>query len=236
MNIFYRNVIVVCALAAFVSVLVNKKILADSATAKRVSPIMLYGDTIKFEVIRNGEKIGTHRVQFKRHAKGWTVSNTADMQIRFLAFFSYRYKYKSEALWVDGELERLRAEVDDDGERFEMLATRTGTKMQVELVGRVYDTPAPIMPTNHWNHTVLGHVRVLNTLTGNVNKVKLVPKGQEMIFTERGDVSANRYAYTGDLEDTEVWYDDVGRWVKLRFLGRDGTPVEYVCQKCLGDG
>ena len=91
------------------------------------------------------------------------------------------------------------------------------------------------MPTNHWNNTVLGHVRVLNTLTGNVNKVKLVPKGQEMIFTERGDVSANRYAYTGDLEDTEVWYDELGRWVKLRFLGRDGTPVEYVCQKCLGD-
>ena len=88
MNIFCRNAIIVCTLAALVSVVVNKKTLARSAMDKRFSPIRLYGDTIKFEVIRNGEKIGTHRVQFKKHAKGWMVSNTADMQIRFLAFLN----------------------------------------------------------------------------------------------------------------------------------------------------
>ena len=62
----------------------------------------------------------------------------------------------------------------------------------------------------------------------------LVGKGREPIPTERGDVVASRYSYTGDLADTEVWYDDVGRWVKLRFLGRDGTPIEYACRRCQG--
>ena len=83
---------------------------------------------------------------------------------------------------------------------------------------------------------MLGQKRVLNTLTGNVNNVTLVAKGREAIATERGDVVATRYAYTGDLVDTEVWYDDAGRWVKLRFMGRDGTPIEYACRRCQGDG
>ena len=44
---------------------------------------------------------------------------------------------------------------------------------------------------------------------------------------------ATRYAYTGDL-DNEVWYDDVGRWVKMRFKGRDGSTIDYVCRRCQG--
>ena len=108
--------------------------------------------------------------------------------------------------------------------------------MQIRLKEKTYSTEAPIIPTNHWNANVVRQKRVLNTLTGNVNNVTLVAKGREAIATERGDVVATRYAYTGDLVDTEVWYDDAGRWVKLRFMGRDGTPIEYVCRRCQGDG
>jgi hypothetical protein len=56
---------------------------------------------------------------------------------------------------------------------------------------------------------------------------------REFVDTERGPVMATRYAYHGDLE-TEVWYDDFGRWVKMRFAGRDGSTIEYVCTLCQG--
>ena len=143
--------------------------------------------------------------------------------------------YKRQGLWKGGELERLHAKVSDDGQLFTMLVKRIESKMHVELQDQSYTTVAPIVPTNHWNSHVLKYNRVLNTLTGKVNEVKLISKGRELVSSERGEVAANRYLYTGDLEDTEVWYDDAGRWVKLRFLGRDGTPVEYVCQKCMGN-
>jgi hypothetical protein len=34
--------------------------------------------------------------------------------------------------------------------------------------------------------------------------------------------------------NTEVWYDDLGRWVKMRFNGPDGSAIEYVCRRCQG--
>jgi len=55
------------------------------------------------------------------------------------------------------------------------------------------------------------------------------------VETERGDVFATHYVYSGEL-DTEVWYDDEGRWVKMRFKGRDGSTIEYVCRRCQGPG
>ena len=75
--------------------------------------------------------------------------------------------------------------------------------------------------------------KVLNTLTGKMNNVRIEARGQEYVPTEGGDVKAMRYAYTGELE-TEVWYDQEDRWVKMRFVGKDGVSIDYVCRKCQG--
>ena len=233
---FYRNLLFLSSISLIALFGANRELNAQASIHKNFNLEKLYSDSIAFEVIRNGEKIGTHKVYFERGGEGWKVRSIANMEIRFLAFFSYQYKYESEGFWMNGELEALSVNVNDDGKHFEMLATRSGTKMKVKFQDKAYTTSAPIIPTNHWNPHVLGRKRVLNTLTGKVNKVTLVAKGQEIISSESGDIAANRYVYTGDLEDTEVWYDDTGRWVKLRFLGRDGTPVEYICQKCSGNG
>ena len=223
-------------ICAFVALATSSVAVAETNIVDRLKSLQLYDGGIDFDVVREGEKIGTHKVRFDRDANGWNVRSVVDLEVRFLAFFVFRYRYEADALWVNGELQRLRTDVIDDGERSSMLATRSGDRMQIRFKDQAYTTEAPIIPTNHWNADVLGQKRVLNTITGNVNDVMLVAKGREPIPTERGDVVANRYNYTGDLVDTEVWYDDAGRWVKLRFLGRDGTPIEYACRRCQGGG
>ena len=55
-----------------------------------------------------------------------------------------------------------------------------------------------------------------------MNNVRIEARGQEYVPTEGGDAKAMRYAYTGELE-TEVWYDQEDRWVKMRFVGKDGV-------------
>jgi len=48
---------------------------------------------------------------------------------------------------------------------------------------------------------------------------------------EGKDIAAKKYAYSGDFV-TQVWYDSHGRWVKMQFLGRDGSKIEYECIRC----
>jgi hypothetical protein len=68
-----------------------------------------------------------------------------------------------------------------------------------------------------------------------LNKVLIIAQGSEIIPTENGLIKAKRYTYSGDLNN-EVWYDNEGRWVKMRFKASDGSIIDYVCKLCQGKG
>jgi len=220
-------------LAIIGTVLLIAEARAEKEVPPPVDPLTLYGDEIYFDVYRHGNRVGFHRVQLDAGDDGVIVQSTFKLQIDILFFTAYRYHYRSEGLWRDGELVRLDASVDDDGAVSSVEAVRDGERMTIIGADGRFNTKAPLYPTNHWNAAVLRETTVLNTLTGQVNEVRIEPRAREAVDTELGSISATRYAYTGDL-DTEVWYDDKGRWVKMRFKGRDGSTIDYVCRRCLG--
>ena len=197
-------------------------------------PQILYGSGIDFDVYRRGDKVGFHSVQFVRTEEHFAVTSSFQLQIDILFFTVYRYAYLSESRWRNGRLLHLKADVNDNGTTLSIEATHEssgGMKIMSPDGNLTVDTH--LFPTDHWNAEVLGETSVLNTLTGRLNNVRIVPKERTVVSTELGDVAATRYAYTGDL-DTEVWYDDAGRWVKMRFKGRDNSIIEYVCRRCQG--
>src|SRR6185437_7432588 len=89
----------------------------------------------------------------------------------------------------------------------------------------------PILPSTHWNAQVIAAARVLNTLDGKIDPVKLVAMAVEPVATGAGPRQATHYRYTGDIH-AESWYDEAGHWLKLRFPGKDGTLIDYVCVRC----
>jgi hypothetical protein len=198
-----------------------------------INALSLYSGPILFDVYRQGEKVGSHRVRFTRKGADLIISSRFDLQIDFLFFTAFRYVYESEERWRSGQLKALTVSVNDDGKIFSLEANRSGNSLTVKNGGDAYNVDAPLYLTNHWHAGVLGENRILNTLTGRVNKVTIQPIAREAVETERGEVMATRYAYSGELEN-EVWYDDAGRWVKMRFTGRDGSMIDYICRRCQG--
>lgn len=201
--------------------------------APAVDPVALYGTEIYFDVFREGEKVGFHRARFSKSGADLVVDSRFQLQIDVLFFTAFRYLYTSEGRWRRGQLESLKASVNDDGATSALEASKTGDSMMLKNAEGTVIVEAPLFPTNHWNAAVLSQSRVLNTLTGRVNNVRIVPRRREPVPTERGDVMATHHAYTGELA-TEVWYDDAGRWVKMRFKARDGSTIEYICRRCQG--
>lgn len=215
-------------MAACEAVASESKSLAETA-----NPLSLYGAGIDFDVYRQGKKVGYHEVRFDRTGEDLVVSSRFHLEIRFFFLSAYQYRYEAESRWREGQLLRLEAAVNDNGARLSLAAERSGDRITVRNADGTFTAKAPIHPTNHWNAAVLPERRVLNTLTGRINYVGIERRGREKVATEGGDVSATRYAYTGDLE-ADVWYDDFGRWVKLRFAARDGSIIEYACRRCQG--
>lgn len=199
-----------------------------------IDPLALYGPQMRFEVRRNGEPVGEHTVAFSRRGDTLVAESQFTVTVKMLGIAVYQYTYASTDVWKDGCLVASRSEIDDDGERTIIEAEREGSTLLVRGPAGTASAAPTIIPTNHWNASVLGHRQVLNTLTGSIDDVIIVERGIASKPVNGVVRPVRHYAYTGDLH-TEVWYDDAGRWVALRFEGRDGSAIEFVCQRCASD-
>ncbi len=204
------------------------------ARDKQFDALAAYGPEIAFDVYRDGKRIGEHRVAFKERGGVLTVESRFAIRVTVLGLPLYTYDYESTGTWRDGHLVRLRARTDDDGDVSAVEAERQDGKLKVHGGDIQSVAPGGIYPTTHWNPGVIGATQVLNTITGRINTVRMEDRGIENVATGDTHRPARHFAYTGELE-TEVWYDMSGRWVKMRFNGKDGTPIEYVCRRCGSD-
>jgi hypothetical protein len=230
-----RNTLPATAALLAGSMLTGPAVAVPADRARDFDPIVAYGEGIVFDVLRNGAPVGSHVVTFDRDGRELLVRSRMRLAVEMLFITVYRLDYLSVARWQVGRMAGLNVTVDDNGTPFSLSAAspEDGKALQVQAGENSYVARQPLYPTNHWNPGVLGQTQVLNTLTGRLNTVRIEKRGRETVPTELGPVTATHFAYTGDLL-TEVWYDDAGRWVKMRFKGADGSNIEYRCRRCQG--
>ncbi|MBK1663646.1 hypothetical protein CKO38_09895 [Rhodospirillum rubrum] len=198
----------------------------------KVDPLALYGQDLRFRIMRKGERVGTHRVSFSHDGKTVIARAHADIEIKLAFIPIYRFSYSSTTTWARGQIQSLRARTDDNGTDTSVAVDKLASgQLGVSGSGGPATVAADTFPTDHWNPAVIGSDRVINTITGEINDVTLTRIGRERVETGTGPREADHYRYTGQLE-AEVWYDDQGRWVKLAFPGRDGSRVDYICESC----
>ena len=206
---------------------------ADRAVASADSgagPAAYTGD-LTFDILRDGDKVGAHTVIFERKGNRTVARAETDIAIRVLFFTAFRFTYESESEWEGDRMMSLRARTDDDGDVTFAEARREGDLLKVRGSRGEYTVEGGIFPTDHWHAGVIGATQVLNTVTGGLNEVSMQEKGRERLDLPGGAVTARRFAYSGQLE-TEVWYDEKDRWIRMRFGARDGSVIEYVCRSC----
>ncbi|SOD90289.1 DUF6134 family protein [Caenispirillum bisanense] len=206
-----------------------------AAAAENPDPLALYGPRMQFDVVRDGAVIGRHDVTFTTEGDALVAEARSEMTVTLLGIPVYRFTYASRDVWRDGRLTGLTATTDDDGDRAQVIATRAGDTLLVDGPQGRLELPGAVFPTNHWNAAARGTGQVLNTITGGLNAVTMTDAGREVVQTRQGPVEATLWTYRGELT-ADVWYDDAGRWVGLRFPARDGSTITYVCRVCGLDG
>jgi len=192
---------------------------------------LLYGDSIEFSIVRNGSRVGSHNVTFERKDDALSVVTNFQLEVGALFMTFFELSYRSEALWRNGQLVSLFARTERNGDVSTVKAAFANGLLRGQGPNGSFSAPLGVYPTNHWNAGVRSSTQLINTITGRVSDVRLVPVGVEQIQTERGLVDATRYKYDGAIEN-EVWYDSQGRWVRMQFPGGDGSLVELHCRKC----
>ncbi|HKP25991.1 MAG TPA: DUF6134 family protein [Dongiaceae bacterium] len=203
---------------------------AAESPPSAVDPFRLYGNEIVFDVERDGDVVGRYTIDFTRTDHGVLAEAKVDVDVNLLFVTVYELRYHARELWSGGELQSIEAFTNDDGDLVHVQATRDPEGLQVKANDESFETPA-VLPISHWNAALLEGGPLLNGMTGEVDEIKVSDQGLDTVSTRHGSLRARHYLYSGDLSG-EIWYDEDGRWVKLRFRAKDGSMIDYICRQC----
>ena len=193
------------------------------------NPVAAYGPSVAYGIYRNNKKIGEHTLQFVSNANSTAVKIESNIVVTVLKVPVYRFNYRSTEAWIDGQLQSVESSVDDNGDKHQVSAKRSGNEMLLKDKNGDTTKTTVAYASNHWNPQVLAADSLFNTLTGKVNKIVLQNLGTQTLAINMQAITATHYRLAGDLK-TDVWYDTNGRWVQLRFKGDDGSVIEYRCK------
>lgn len=205
--------------------------MADSTKSDFMDPVALYGPEARYEILRNGDEVGEHRISFQRQGDAIIAEARSEIAVPFLFMTAYRFDYESRSVWRDGTMVGLDAVTSDDGNKSEVSIGWVNGKLQVTAPTGSEVLDAPVPPTEHWSKTFISQGNLINTITGRVNEVRLSKLSNAFVPTATGMARADRYLLAGDL-NLETWYDTDGRWLGMRFQGKDGSTIEYRCRNC----
>jgi hypothetical protein len=176
---------------------------------------------------RDGSEIGSKTVSVRREGDTVAVETSIDIRVAILGITAYRYKLRADETWRGGELMRLRAETNDNGEAHFARADREGGALRIE--GSVFSGVAGGSPatTSYWSPEFLNRPVWISTQDGRLLNVTATRLGATQFETGAGPVEATRWRIGGDLTDLYLYYDAAGEWLGTEFPAR-GEMARFV--------
>ena len=181
---------------------------------------------LAFEVWRQGQKIGMHRVGFQGDDRDFTVAIDAELLVKIGPVPVFRYHHKASEVWRGGRFTQFESHTTSNGSEVHVTAVRGADGVTVNTSkGQVLHGPANARPLTHWNAAVLDGP-VINPQNGQLPRERVVrTPGETVQLADGRKVTATRYAVAGDADFTD-WYDADGVWTALS-AKVGGSVIDY---------
>ncbi|MFZ4122641.1 MAG: DUF6134 family protein [Caulobacterales bacterium] len=180
---------------------------------------------LEFNVTRNGQPFGSHRVEVSQAGNELIVRNVVALRANVGPVTAFRYEHTCTERWRQGSLQGLQCQTLKDGRRLRMSASTTATGIETQGPQGVHRFPLTAAPTSWWTRQTLQATAFIDTETGASMPVSVTPMGRETISVAGRSVVADRFRVLGSIA-LDVWYDQQGHWVRCAFTAR-GQRIEY---------
>lgn len=183
--------------------------------------------TMNFQVLRDGDAVGSNVIRFEESGERLRVTIDTNIVVKIALIPVYRFEHHGQETWQNGRLTSLQSQTNDDGTRHQLQASADGMGLAITADGKHSAMPATALPASLWNPGIVHQKELLNTLDGSDMSIHVADLGSENVLVRGRMRAARHYAVTGDLE-RELWYDDQGDLVRVRFKAQDDSKIEYV--------
>ena len=182
---------------------------------------------LAFDIVRNGEAIGTHTYHFDRSDDRTEVRIKTDINFRLFFIPVYRFEHESTEVWQDGKLASLESSTNENGTPVKLQVHRDEDSLMVYGEDGNLHVDREIIPASLWNRLVLDRSQTLTTISGNVKKFEVEYVGEKELEVRGKKITTQHFRLTGEFE-RELWYDKDDVLVGVRFVASDGSTVAYV--------
>ncbi|GAP38847.1 DUF6134 family protein [Piscinibacter sakaiensis] len=163
--------------------------------------------TWAFEVLLDGQPIGSHRFELRREGEERVLDSRAEFTVRILGIPAYRYHHHAVERWRGDCLASLEAQTDDDGKRSTVKARRDGGVLAVSGPRGETRLEGCVMSFAYWHPAMQRQTRLLNAQTGVHEPVRIEPVGT--------DAQGRHLRLSGPEQPVDLWYDAQGDWQAL---------------------
>jgi uncharacterized protein DUF6134 len=180
--------------------------------------------TLTYDVVREGERIGTHTVSFEKMGEELTVRTETNVDFTAYLVFDITWTHQAVEIWENGGLKEFTSFTNEDGRKRQVHAQREGDRLIVNSTGGRREFSADLIPGTLWHPATVSQDKVLDPIKGRLRKVTVTDHGMDEVEVEGRKVQAHHYAMRGDLK-RDFWYDEDGTVVKVEFPITDGSEV-----------
>lgn len=180
---------------------------------------------ILFDVVRNHDVIGTHRVEFQGNPGEFSVRTIIDINVRMLGVTVFVYRHDSTERWKGGLLQAFDSKTTDDDSEFVVTGRAEAGAFRVVNRKGTEMAPADIMVGSYWTPVIAQQSQLIDPQRGRVKPQQLLSADKMSIQAGTNSIQATRYQVTGVI-DGWVAYDAGGRWVAAE-LKKKGADISY---------
>ena len=185
--------------------------------------------TRRFDLFRNGSRIGRQSVTVSRSGSQVTVKVDVAITARIVGVPVYRYTLASSEVWEGGKLMKLEAATDDNGSRQFAAAKRGSNGLAVNGSGYSGVVAGNPGTTTYWARALLKRPIWISTQDGKPLSVTARSGRVESFSTPVGAVDATRWRVGGDLPELDLFYDGSGEWIGSEFqVGGATVRIETI--------
>lgn len=180
-----------------------------------------------FDVLRDGDKIGEHRLDFERQDSTLKVSVATDMAVKFAFLTLFHYEHKRVERWRGGELESLAGMTNDDGKEYEVSFVRKQGHYSRTINGAEEEIAGPVSIDSLWSRDLLAGGKLFSAANDQVYLVRSNLLGWETIEVSGGSVEAEHYKLTGEL-NRDLWYGSSGELLRVEYENDEGESFVFL--------
>lgn len=185
-------------------------------------------EALAFHILRDGSKVGTHRITFEQHGANTVARVAIDIAVSYGWVTVYRFTHRATEIWQGDRCIGIDSHTDDNGSAAWMRTEPDpGGALRVSGSGTApYAAPPGALVSTYWNRAILHAAPLISSQDGRLTGQRVLSGGLEDVPCVGGTLRARHHQMLGD-RTMDIWFDLDDRWAHLRFA-RDGAMIIYL--------